>query len=128
MFRPTPASKPYLPPTAPSFHGPSRTGRPPTRTHREGRATRRDPGPRPRSLLQHRGPKADYLQSVHVLKREINAGERVQSRVSSSDKNKICMYARITKYCHFCDSTYELNVPIFAFKLKTEVVQYKGKG
>ena len=27
------------------------------------------------------------------------------------------MYARVTKYCHFCDSTYELNVPIFAFGL-----------
>ena len=39
MFRPTPAGKPYLPPTAPSFHGPSRTGRPPTRTHREGIVT-----------------------------------------------------------------------------------------
>ena len=27
------------------------------------------------------------------------------------------MYTRVTKYCHFCDSTYELNVPIFAFGL-----------
>lgn len=89
---------------------------------------RGDSGPRPQSLLQHWGPRAGCPQGVHVLKREINAGERVQSRVSSSDKNKICMYARVTKYCHFCDSTYELNVPVFAFKLKTEVVQYKGKG
>ena len=27
------------------------------------------------------------------------------------------MYTRVTKYCHFCDSTYKLNVLIFAFGL-----------
>lgn len=74
MFRPTPAGKAY-PPPAPSFHEPSRTGRPHTRTHREGRVARRDSGPRPRSLLQHCGRRAGCPQSVHVLKREINAGE-----------------------------------------------------
>ena len=54
---------------------------------------------------------------------EINTVETVLSRASSSRKNEVHRRAQVTKYCH----TYELNVPMFAFKLKTEVVQHKGK-
>lgn len=63
----------FLPPALPEQAGHT------WETHRDGRATRRGPGPRPRSLgAQHWGPAADCPQSLHVLKREINAGETVQ--------------------------------------------------
>lgn len=102
VFTPTPAGEPAPLPST----GPPGAGRP----HMGDTQGRQGDPQRPRSPSSVSGgaalgPTADCPQSLHVVKSEINAGERVQSRVSSSDKNKICMYARVTKYCHFCDST-----------------------
>lgn len=58
-----------------------------------------------------------------MSRREINIVEAVLSRASSSGKNKVHRCAQVTKYCH----TYELSVPMFAFKLKIEVAQHKDK-
>lgn len=65
-------------------------------------------------------------EGVHVLKREINAGESSEQFPVPTRMKYVCMHE--LQNSHFCESTYELNVPVFAFKLKTEVVQYKGKG
>lgn len=63
VFTPTPAGEPAPLPST----GPPGAGRP-----HMGDAQGRQGDP------QHWGPAADCPQSLHVLKREINAGERVQ--------------------------------------------------